>query len=169
MVNSLAFTVLLTYNSIWCWLFSLIASATYLIICFRKKIYAESFLQLFYIGTTVYGYFHWGTGVQDHPELLPFTQHLYWLLPGVLVVVLSGYLLGKFTNAANFYIDSFTTVFSIAATLLMINLYPSHWLYFIVIDAVSVYLYFSRKMYFTAVLFALYTLLSINGWLQWTT
>lgn len=168
-VNSLIFTLLLTYNSLWCWLFSFIASATYLIICFRKKIYAESFLQLFYLGTTIYGFLNWGTGVAEQPQLLPFVQHLYWLLPGAALVVLSGYLLGKFTNAANFYVDSFTTIFSIIATLLMINLYPSNWLYFIVIDAVSVYLYLSRKMYYTALLFGLYSVLAINGWLQWTT
>ncbi|HCQ15591.1 MAG TPA: hypothetical protein DIU20_04980, partial [Cryomorphaceae bacterium] len=42
-----------------------------------------------------------------------------------------------------------------------------NWLYWIVIDAVSIYLYVKRGLYFTAGLFVLYTFLSIKGALEW--
>jgi nicotinamide mononucleotide transporter len=49
----------------------------------------------------------------------------------------------------------------------MVSLFPENWLYWIVIDAVSVYLYLQRGLKLTALLFVVYTLLAINGYLTW--
>jgi len=165
---SLAYTVLITYDVVWCWPFAMVASLWYIVLCYRRRIYAESLLQLFYLGTAIYGWWNWGEGLAQAPEALTWKRHLGFIGLGAAVTVLSGYFLGRFTDAANFYVDSFTTTFSIIATLLMIHLYPANWLYFIIIDLVSIYLYASRKMYLTSGLFVLYTLLSVNGWIQWT-
>lgn len=165
---SLTYTILITYDSIWCWPFALAGALIYLILCFQRRIYAESALQFFYLLTGVYGWFNWGDGLSNKPDLLGWEFHGIAIASGAVAVYLTGFLLKRYTDAARPYVDSFTSVFSILATLLMINLYSSNWAYFIVIDLVSVFLYYTRQMYFTSGLFVIYTILSINGLLQWT-
>ncbi len=167
-VTGLAYTLLITYGSVLCWIFALISSCLYLYICFRKRIYAESLLQLFYIYTAIYGWMHWNDTQGEISESLAWNIHGMIILAGISLVLISGFLLRRMTDAATPYVDSFTTVFSIFATILMINLIPDNWWYWIVIDAVSVYLYINRKLYLTAGLFGLYTILAVNGLLEWT-
>mgnify|MGYP006428274191 CR=1 FL=1 len=166
-ISSLLYTILITYDIIWCWLFSFIGVILYLIICYRKRLYAESFLQIFYLATTVYGFLNWGEGLSASPTELSWNWHLSFIAAGAVLFGAAGYLLNRYSDAATPYLDTFTTVFGILATLLMILLYPSNWLYWIVIDGVSVYLYFQRGLWLSSGLFALYTLLSINGYWQW--
>ena len=42
-----------------------------------------------------------------------------------------------------------------------------NWIYWFVIDAVSVYLYLSRDLYFTAALFVAYLVMIVFGYLSW--
>ena len=166
-VFSLLYTLLYTYGYIICFFFALLSAASYLFICFQKKIYAEALLQVFYIFTAVYGYIHWSETAGELSSTLPGIFHAGIIVSGMALVLTSGYLLKKLTDAERAFTDSFTTVFGIFATLLMINLFPENWWYWIVIDAVSVWLYYQRGLYYTALLFMVYTILSINGVIQW--
>lgn len=165
--TGLAYTILISYQSVWCWVFAIISAVIYLYICFRKRIYAESLLQAFYIYTGIYGWMHWHETGGAIGHSLQWNIHGMIILAGAALVIISGFLLRRMTDAATPYVDSFTTVFSIFATILMINLIPDNWWYWIVIDAVSVWLYINRKLYLTAGLFALYTILAVNGLIQW--
>jgi nicotinamide mononucleotide transporter len=42
-----------------------------------------------------------------------------------------------------------------------------NWLYWIVIDAISIYIYIHKGFYLTAILFLIYTLLAIIAYRQW--
>jgi nicotinamide mononucleotide transporter len=64
-------------------------------------------------------------------------------------------------------IDSFTTVFSVIATFMLTKKILENWLYWVVIDIVSVYLYFSRELHLTSLLFILYSIIAIFGYLSW--
>ena len=163
---SLGYTLLLTYGSLWAWPCALGASALFFELTRRRKIYAEAFLHLFYAGTAVWGWIHW----LDEPGFLTLTpqHHLFILLGGSLGVLATGYLLKRLTDATLPYLDAFTTVFSMAATILMVWAVPENWIYWVVIDAVSIALYLKRGMPITAALFVLYTALAINGYLEWT-
>ena len=42
-----------------------------------------------------------------------------------------------------------------------------NWIYWLVIDAVSIYLYLDRELYLTALLFVFYVVLVVFGFLRW--
>lgn len=147
--------------------FALLSSLIYLFICFVKRLYAESLLQVFYVATGIYGWMYFNETGGEISGNLPWMWHALVILSGTALFLISGYLLSKMTDAATPYVDSFTTVFSIFATMLMINLVPENWWYWIVIDAVSVWLYLQRKLYLTAGLFFLYTILAVYGVYSW--
>ena len=59
---------------------------------------------------------------------------------------------------------AFTTVCSGMATWWMVQGDDVNWLYWIVIDSLSVYLYAKRGMPMGALLFVVYDLMAIDGW-----
>lgn len=165
---SLLYTYLISIGSIWCWLFAFLSGSLFLILCFQKRIYAELALQVFYIAMAIYGYLNWGEGLSEAPDPLNWHFHLGFILGTGLLVLASGLFLSKWTDSKLPYLDSFTTLFSILATILMVQLFASNWLYWIVIDAVSILLYYRRGLKLSAALFLIYTFMAINGYLQWT-
>jgi len=42
-----------------------------------------------------------------------------------------------------------------------------NWIYWLVIDSVSIYLYVDRQLYVTALLFAVYIIIIGFGWISW--
>lgn len=167
-VSSLLYTVLITYNIIWCWLFAFLSGLFFLILCYQKKIFAELALQGFYIAMALYGFLNWGEGLNESPEALSLNSHLTIISAGAFIVFLSGIFLKNLSTSKLPFLDSFTTIYSIIATALMVLLYKENWLYWIVIDAVSIFLYFKRGLRLSALLFVLYTLLAINGYFEWS-
>lgn len=161
-VFGLAYTVLYAREIVWCWLFAFLGSSIFVYLCYLKRIYAESFLQLFYVLMAVYGYF--STEGDFTPQSWTASSHFWLIVAGVAANAGIGAFLKYKTDSAVPYLDAFTTVFSILATWLMVNYIHENWLYWIVINAVSVWLYYQRQLYFGAILFVIYTIISITAY-----
>ena len=71
------------------------------------------------------------------------------------------------SNAALPFLDSFTTWGSVLTTWMVARKILENWLYWLVIDGVSIYLYLDRELYFTALLFAVYIVIIFFGYYQW--
>ncbi len=169
-VFSLLYTLLIGNGSAWAWPFAIFAGIIYVFLCVRKSIYAEAFLHFFYIFMGVYGWVTWSSNTEaGYQSTLSVKIHLVLVPLLFLVTYISGKLLSRFTNAKATFVDSFTTIFSVWATFLMVNVYLENWWYFIFINGVGVYLYAHRKMYLTSGLMVIYVILSVKGYWQWST
>lgn len=161
-VFNLLFTFLYQYQTWWCFVFGIIGPALLAIVLFKKSLFAETFLQVVYIVLAIYGWLH----ISNTWTLksISISQHALLIGTGGLLTIMSGYFLKKKTNAQLPYIDSFTTVYAIIATALMMIPIHEAWLYFIVINSVSIFMYASKKLYLGALMFAVYLFLSIKGY-----
>ena len=65
------------------------------------------------------------------------------------------------------FLDSFTTWASVVTTFMVAKKVLENWIYWLVIDSVSIYLYLDRELYFTALLFAVYIVIIFFGWSSW--
>jgi len=65
------------------------------------------------------------------------------------------------------YLDSFTTWGAIVTTWMVARKIIQNWHYWFIIDSVSVYLYISRGLWLTALLFMVYLVLIVIGYRQW--
>ncbi len=139
-----------------------LGSIVFMVLTWKKKIYAESALHLFYILFAIYGFFATSSEWYIVHSELPF--HLPYLIVGGISVFGVGWYLKKKTDAKTPFLDASTTVFSLIATWLMINYIHENWLYWIVIDLVAIFLYGQRKMYISALLFAVYLVMAIDGY-----
>ena len=145
----------------WAFIPAALGAGLFAYLCWNKKIYAESALQAFYIGLAGLGIIGYGNDFQ-----ISGLFHLILLSGAAIGTVVLGVILKKTTDAMLPFLDAFTTVFSLAATWLMINMIHENWLYWIVIDTVSIYLYAKRGLKLSSVLFLLYLLLALDGYFE---
>ena len=167
----IAYLVLAIRQNIWCWAAAFVGTCIYLVLMYQARLYMESALQVFYLAMAVYGWYHWRHGVGDSGELPVTTwtaaQHLGAGAAILILSVASGAALDSYSDAALPYLDSFTTWAAIVTTWMVARKILENWLYWFVIDSVSIYLYVSRELYLTALLFALYLVLVVFGYLAW--
>jgi len=171
-LTSIAYAWLASRNNIWCWFFGIASPIlTMYALYFYFNLYAEVVLQFYYIGMAMYGFYTWKFGGVKHSEkpieVWTIKKHLQMIIIGLLLSVLLGYILNNYTEAASTYVDSFTTVFAIFATYMTARRLLENWIYWIVIDTVSIFLYAGRGGYFFALLFIAYTIIAVYGFYNW--
>ncbi len=154
-----------------CWYFVFFSAAIYVWIFFDARLYMVSLLNVYYVLMSLYGWQQWRRGGAQQTGLLisRLTPLCHILVVGLvsLFSLIIGYFLGAYTDAELPYLDSFTTLGSIVTTAMVARKILENWLYWIFIDGVSIYLYFSQNLYQTAVLFVLYVILAILGYGTW--
>ena len=167
---SILYAILVARENIWCWAAAIISVSLYIFICYEAKLYAETGLQFFYLIMAVIGFLFWKVSA-DKKQLnikeLSIGNHALILFVGIVFTLVLGYILTIYTQAKLPLLDSFTTVFSIIATFMVIKKILENWLYFIAIDLVSIYLYYSRDLQQTAMLFVLYMIIACIGYYNW--
>ena len=158
-------------QNIWCWAAAAVSTTLYLFIMYEARLYMESALQVFYLAMAAYGWYQWRRGGEDHAGLKvstwPWRSHLIAAAVVFGLVLLSGELLSRYSSAALPFADSFTTWGAVVATYMVARKVLENWIYWFVIDAVSVYLYLSRDLYFTAALFVAYLVMIVFGYRSW--
>jgi len=176
---SLTYVILASREHRGCWLAGIIGSSIYVIVFFQYKLYMDSALNIFYVVMAVYGWLMWQNRQSKVDMLAAATQskttikewrctkHINAIALTILLSALSGYYLDNYTDAAFPYLDSLTTWSSFLATWMVVNKILENWLYWIVIDAASIYLYINKELYFTALLFGLYVIIATYGYLHW--
>ena len=164
-LSSFLYTFLYIQDSAWCWLFAFLGAALFAFLCYRKEIVAESFLQAFYVVMAIYGYLT----MDAEWKMIEwrFQTHLILVAIGIIGMILSFLFLSKYSKAKMPLEDSFTTVFSIIATWVMVNYVHENYLYWMVIDAVSIHLYWKRELYFGSLLYVAYTAMVTAGYFGW--
>jgi nicotinamide mononucleotide transporter len=171
-ICAVLYLLLAIRENIWCWLFAGISTAIYVWLFFVARLYMESLLNVFYFGMAVYGWSVWQRGRNDDRDL-PVSvwsarRHVGAVFGIVVLVVLVGTLLARYTDAAFPYIDSATTFAAIWATFLVARKVLENWWYWLAIDTVSIFIYWSRDLELTSLLFVLYVGMIPFGLVRWT-
>ncbi len=167
-----SYLLLAMWEKISCWYAAFVSTAIFLVLFWQAGLLMESALQVYYLGIAVYGWWHWQQGNREDGSLAisrwQTPQHLL-AIGGVLALSAgSGFLLSRYTTAAWPYLDSFTTWGAVLTTWMVTRKLLENWLYWIVIDGLSIFLYIDRELYLTAALFAVYVVIVIIGFLTWT-
>jgi nicotinamide mononucleotide transporter len=170
-VLGVAYLLLAMRESLWCWYAAFASTAIFLVLFWNVSLLMESALQVYYLVMAVYGWWHWRRPGGGQAELAISRwggrQHLAAVAAVLLISAASGALLQLYTGAALPYLDSFTTWGSILTTWMVARKILENWLYWLVIDSVSIYLYLDRGLYLTALLFALYLVIVLFGYRKW--
>lgn len=157
--------------SIWLWLTGIVMPAIYTVVFYKSGLYADFGIQVYYIVAALYGFLFWKFGKkQDKPLPIVHTsvrQGVILFMITVLVFIPIYLILTKFTDSTVPFYDSATTALSIVALWMLAKKHVEQWFVWIAVDAVSSGLYFYKGIYFTAVLYAVYTVVAIYGYKKW--
>lgn len=154
------------------WPTGLLTSVLYVIVFFNAKLYADMGLQVYYVVISIYGWYFWlkGKTKTETQVAVRFASPNLRIKLTLATIVLYGvilYILIHFTDSDVPYMDSMTTALSIVATWMLAKKYIGHWLIWIFVDAVSAGLYIYKGLWPTVILFAVYTVMAVLGYIEW--
>ena len=171
-VAALLYLLLAIRQNIWCWLFAGLSTALYVVLFIGAKLYMESVLNVFYFAMAVYGFRFWLVHGRDTsgPRVTrwPLPVHAVAILAILVPSCVTGFVLARSTDAEFPYIDSMTTFAAFWATFLVARKVLENWWYWLVIDTVSIWLYWERGLALTALLFVAYVVMIPFGLIAWT-
>ena len=169
-VLAIAYLLFAMKENILCWPAALISTAIYTWLFFSVTLMMESLLQLYYMAMAIYGWYAWSNKSDDGETLTITTwslkQHSL-AIALILVLTATSATLLENTSASYPWLDSFTTWSAVLTTWMVARKVLENWLYWIVINSISIYLYLSKDLYATSLLFGLYIILSISGYMMW--
>ena len=167
-LSSLVYVFLAAQGKKSCWYFALISTGIYTYIFIDVELYLETFLQLFYFGMAFYGILTWNKkSVYKQIKQWPVKYHVVNIIGSLFLTILLGYYFSIKVNQDYAYLDAFTTVFSLVATFMVAHKVLENWIYWIVIDAVSVVLYHLKDLNLSALNMVLFTGLAVLGYIKW--
>jgi len=170
-----AYVILAAREHIGCWAFGILNGLLSIYLFYVSGLLAESVLYLYYVLAGIYGWYAWandhrpadGDANELHVAEWTYLRHTLIIVLGIALSWGVAWVLRTYTSAQMPVIDAHTTVFSFIATWMVTRKILSNWLYWIVIDAVSVWLYASRDLYLYSFLMAGYTILAVWGYISW--
>jgi len=171
-VLAIAYLLLAIKQNISCWFAAFFSSLLYFFVMYSAGLYMEAGLQIFYCIMAIYGWTQWRTSLPGDKKFFVRTwnrnQHIKAISLITLLALSSGWALEKFTNAALPFIDSLTTWGAIVTTYMVAKRLLENWIYWFVIDTISVFLFYSRGLFLTSILFFVYLIIIYFGYKSWT-
>ncbi len=159
--------VLAARNSVHLWWTGIIGSTLFGYVFYRSQLYADSSLQLFFVVTSVIGWKAWvrSKGQPALPVTSTSARQLMLMSAGAIpAVVAYGFLLHRWTDAYAPFVDAVVVGTSVVATFLLMYRRIETWPVWLIVNTVSVPLFWSRGLRITAVLYAIYW---VNAWIGW--
>lgn len=162
--------VLAGRNNIHTWWTGLVGVTLYAILFFQYQLYADVTLQVFFFFTGVLGWVTW-KGNQSRAEL-PITsagvRNMSWMIPlAVVTAAAYGFVLFQFTDAYAPYIDSLVLTFSVLGQLLLMRRNWETWPTWVLVNTLSVPLYFNRELFLTATMYSVFWINACVSWWHW--
>lgn len=170
-IFSIAYTVLAAYENNWCWPAAIISVSIYIYICFSAKLYSETGLQLFYLIMAFYGWWLWNKNETSDQKLIiskiNLKAHSILIVSGLLFTCVFYFIMKTYTDAALPLADAIVTAFSLTTTYMMTKKYIENWIWWIVIDGLSIYIFISRDLPLTALLYLIYVIIVVVAYFKW--
>ncbi|WP_456825546.1 nicotinamide riboside transporter PnuC [Cellulomonas sp. P5_E12] len=156
-------------ENVWNFPVGIVNTGLFLVLFTSAGLYANAGLQVVYLVLNGLGWYWWLRGGRDHGVLeVRRAPRVAWVVGAVAVVGVTAGLtvLLADASAAPFW-DSLTTALSLVAQLMMGRKWLGSWAVWIVTDVLLVGLYASQGLYLTAVLYALFIGLCVQGVVRW--
>lgn len=150
------------------WVFGGVSAAILMVLAARARLPMNALLQASYVIAAFYGWWSWSRSTQVQP--ITFWRprgHLLVLAACVLVSLLLARLLAMDGVSAFPFTDSLVACAGLAATWMVARVYIENWLYWIAVDTVSLYLFFSQGLVVASLLYVLFLVIAVVGFFNW--
>lgn len=178
-ISGILAVVYLIKENIWTWPFGILYTIISLFVFYESRLYGDLFLHIFFLILNVYGWVHWVKGKSRTEEELPVTQLpvslalIYLGVSGALIYGFAQFLMALpvwfegIDPPSLPYWDSTTSMLSVTAMWLTARKRIDNWYYWFVIDVLAAGIYFYKELYFYSVLYLVYIVMAVLGYLAW--
>ncbi|SUI96561.1 Nicotinamide riboside transporter pnuC [Sphingobacterium spiritivorum] len=152
------------------WPVSIISVTIYAYLFYHSKLYGDAVLQIYFLGTAVYGWYYWIKRKKEADKpIVSFTnRQMLWTIGIILLLTAAlGTFLDHQTNSDVPYIDGFCTAVSFVAQFLMTRKVLQNWLLWVFVDICYIPLYYHKNLLLTAVLYLAFAVIAWNGYKDW--
>ena len=159
------------------WPSGIVNEIAFFILFYQVQLYSDMLLQVFFFVATVYGWLNWRKK-SDKQAISQVSKQSKWAY--LRIIACGALFLGFFINhihellpeyfsskAAYPFIDAFTTVASVVATVLLAKKKIETWFLWIVIDIVCIALYFIKGIPVVAFEYMIFLIICFFGWKKW--
>lgn len=157
--------------NIWVWVVSALMAINHGTLYLNSGIYADAAMQLYYLLAAIYGLVVWKRNSKDEKSGSIKHTPVRWILPLVAVYavlhVVIYFVLTQFTDSSVPFLDSMSTALCVVATWMLSRKLVEQWLVWLVVDMISVGLYIYKGIPLTALLYTLYCVLAVAGYMRW--
>lgn len=157
-------------NRIHTWWTGAVGCLLFGFVFYDARLYADVLLQGFFVVTSLIGWEQWlrGNRGTDLPVSVGGRRMLLQAsLIGIVTSLAYGALLQQFTDAYAPFVDSAVLAFSVVAQILMMRRKIENWMFWLLVNSISVPLYASRGLYMTSGLYCVYWVNACVAWFYW--
>ena len=163
---------LLIKQNIWTWPIGIAYTLASLYIFFTAKLYADFALHVFFLFMSFYGWYYWLQGNSSFDSELPVSREskkvlAYSIIICVLAIILASNLFTMYTDAELPYWDNTTSILSVLAIWLQSRKKIESWVFWLIIDILSVGIYFYKDLYLYSLLYSIYVAMAFFGYATW--
>lgn len=153
------------------WLVGIAMSLCYIAVFAEQLLFASMVLYGCYVVISVVGWWRWRRAVTtSHPMAIHSITRREMGMYGTLLVLLSflSYVvLARYTEDPAPFLDALITALNITATLMLTRSITEQWLLLLVANCLAVGMYLSLHMIPTTLLFGVYVISSVWGYVKW--
>jgi nicotinamide mononucleotide transporter len=154
------------------WPLAMASSALYALLFADSKLYGEAALQGFFIAVSAWGWRQWlrGTEASGAPLQVRFMPPMHrWAVAAAVLLAWPALalLLQRTTDSDVPWLDALPTVASVAGQWLLARKRVEAWPVWLAVNVFSVGLFIHKALWLTALLYAVFALLSVVGWRAW--
>jgi len=171
-IFAILYLVLAVKQNILCWIAGIISAVLFFFIMRTAGLYMEANLQIYYVAMSFYGWSQWSKSARNQKIFVVNTwsksQHLIAISIILILSLLSGLVLQTYTDAALPFFDALVTWGAVVATYMVAKQLLENWIYWLVIDSISIVLFIARDLWLTAFLFLVYIVIIYFGYQSWS-
>jgi nicotinamide mononucleotide transporter len=167
---TLVSVVLAVKRSLWQFPFGIAGTSLGFFVFWGAQLYSSALLQPFFLAVLVYGWWFWLKG--DHGDRPPIRSTHVVIVMGACVVALAAaatgaWALDTFTDAEMALFDAAILCLSVVAQILLSRKRIENWPVWVVINAISVYVYAMQGLWLYTVLYVFFFFNAFWGWWEW--
>jgi nicotinamide mononucleotide transporter len=155
------------------WVIGVIMPALDIVLYWQHGLYGDAGMACYYTFAALYGFYVWKfvkTRKKKEPLpiiFMPRRQYLPTIVFFFVAWAAVYYVLVTWTDSTVPLLDSFTNALSFVGLWALARKYVEQWVFWMMVDGVCTFLYIKKGIPFKAMLYGLYVVIAIAGYLKW--
>ena len=163
--------LLIVRRSVWNFPAALVMVSLTGVVLWEAKLYSDAGLQVFFFLVNILGWVLWarnrGAAGEIIVDRLGAVGQLLWIALAMAATYGWGLFMALNTDATNPWWDASVAMLSIAAQILMTRRYINNWHWWIVVNILSIGLYWHKQLYVFTGLYVVFLGMAVWGLIEW--